>query len=373
MPMACRADIGRCWINRYNMLEYTSRSQKVWCFGLVVLVVYLIPAIVTAQDRQAKDYQTFTMYFENDAFFNSDYLYTNGFRLSWTSADLDNYRDESGVGAWAYSLIDNQPFANSWRNNHFVSLSLGQNIYTPEDTKSSQVVEDDRPYAGLLYLELGYSSRSSSTSNSWLVMLGVVGSSSYAEETQSLTHDVLGLDKPQGWDNQLDNEAVLNLYYEHKWKALHAKKSGGLGYDLNTNVGAALGNLYIGSLGGVQMRLGWNLPNDFGNSIIRPGSDSNAPLDKDDPRFNKPLHRYGVHIFGGLEGIYVIRDLTLDGNSVGSSHSVDKEPLVGTLTMGIGFTLHRFKLILSHVFQTKEFKTQSGNTEYGSITLSYIY
>lgn len=347
---------------------------KQWlCLSWIVSALVLHPILIHAAERGAKDYETFTIYFENDTFFDSDYLYTNGFKLSWTSADLENYRDQSGVGAWAHSLSANQPFAMDQEDSHFVSISLGQNIYTPEDTESSEVVKDDRPYAGLLYLSLGYSARSSKRSHAWEVILGVVGPSSYAEDTQSATHDLLDQDKPQGWDNQLDDEPVLNLYYEHKWKALRTTQWAGVGFDLNTNFGAALGNLYIGALGGAQLRLGWRIPNDFGTSVIRPGSDTNAPRDKDDPRFNKPLNRFGAHVFCGVEGIYVIRDMTLDGNTFASSHSVEKEPLVGTLSIGIGFTLHRFKIALAHVYTSKEYKTQSGNSEWGSITLSYIY
>jgi hypothetical protein len=343
------------------------------CLSWSVVALVLHPVFIHAMERQAKDYGTLTLYFENDTFFNSDYLYTNGFKLSWTSADLENYRDQSTMGAWTHSLIANQPFAMDQEDSHFVSISFGQNIYTPEDTQSSGVVEGERPYAGLLYLSLGYSARSSKRSHAWEMILGVVGPSTFAEDAQGATHDVLGQDKPQGWDNQLDDEPVLNLYYEHKWKAMRTGQWAGLGVDLNTNLGAALGNLYIGALGGVQVRLGWRLPNDFGTSVIRPGLDTNAPMDKDDPRFNKPLNRFGAHLFCGVEGIYVIRDMTLDGNTFTSSHSVEKEPLVGTLSFGIGVTLHRFKIALAHVYTSKEYKTQSNNSEWGSITLSYIY
>ncbi len=348
-------------------------AEQWLCLAWLLAALVLYPASIHAAERKAKDYETMTIYFENDTFFHSDYLYTNGFKLSWSSADLENYRYQSGVGAWAHSLIANQPFAMNPEDSHFVSISIGQNIYTPEDTESREVVEDDRPYAGLLYLSLGYSARSSKRSHTWEVILGIVGPSSYAEDTQGATHDLLDQDKPQGWDNQLNDEPVLNLYYEHKWKALRTKQWAGFGFDLNTNLGAALGNLYIGALGGAQMRLGWRLPNDFGTSVIRPGFDTNAPMDKDDPRFNKPLNRFGAHFFCGVEGIYVVRDMTLDGNTFKESHSVEKEPLVGTLSLGIGFTLHRFKIALAHVYTSREYRTQSGNSEWGSITFSYVY
>ena len=109
----------------------------------------------------------------------------------------------------------------------------------------------------------------------------------------------------------------------------------GWGYDLIPNLGAGLGNLYIGAHVGAQVRFGWNLPNDFGTSLIRPGSDTNAPMDEQDPRFFPLLRRWGIHAFMGVDGQYVLRNMTLDGNTFRDSHSVDKEPFVGALMAGV--------------------------------------
>ncbi len=353
-------------INRSNALRFVTVV-----FLLVLLDI--VPTLAMAQEINAKDFQTFTIYFENDTFFGTDYLYTNGVKLSWTSPDLENYRETSRIGNWTYSLIGRLPFINEPEFRRSVSLSIGQNMYTPEDTEQSELIKDDRPYAGLTYFGMGLHGKSNLQMNTWELILGIVGPHSYAEDTQRIIHEWKGNLVPMGWNNQLGDEPVLNVFFEHRRKILQSGIGSGWGYDLIPNLGAGLGNLFIGAHAGAQIRFGWNLPNDFGTSLIRPGSDTNAPLDKRDPRFFKPFHRLGAHIFIGVNGAYVLRNLTLDGNTFRESHSVDKEPIVGSFVAGVGFIIYRFKVSFAHVYQSKAFKTQKDQDEYGSITLSYSF
>jgi len=44
--------------------------------------------------------------------------------------------------------------------------------------------------------------------------VGIVGPYSGAEKVQEFWHSAFGLQVPQGWDNQLDNELGIVLYYE---------------------------------------------------------------------------------------------------------------------------------------------------------------
>ena len=37
-----------------------------------------------------------------------------------------------------------------------MSVSIGQDIYTPEDTDRKDLIEDDRPYAGIIYVSTGF-------------------------------------------------------------------------------------------------------------------------------------------------------------------------------------------------------------------------
>jgi outer membrane protein LpxR len=52
---------------------------------------------------------------------------------------------------------------------------------------------------------------------------------------------------------------------------------------------------------------------------------------------------------------------------------VDKEPIVGSFVAGVGFVIYRFKVSFAHVYQSKAFKTQKDQEEYGSITPSYSF
>jgi len=352
-----------------------ARSNILKFIGVAFLSVLmnLVPEMAMAQESKAKGFQTFTLHFKNDTFFGTDYLYTNGVKLSWTSPDLENDSNDSRLVAWIYSLIGRLPFTDKPGLQRSVSLSIGQNMYTPEDTERVELIKDDRPYAGLTYVSAELHGKSNLQMNTWEVLLGIVGPHSYAEDTQKTIHRWADNDIPKGWSHQVEDEPVFNIFFEHRRKILQSGIGDGWGYDIIPNWGAGLGNLVIEAHAGAQIRFGWNLPNDFGTSLIRPGFDTNAPLDNRDPRFFKPFHRLGAHVFIGVDGAYFLRNLTLDGNTFQESHSVDKEPIVGSVMAGVGFIVYRFKISFAHVYQTKAFKTQKKEQEYGSITLSYSF
>lgn len=352
-----------------------ARSNILILIGVVFFLDLMnpVPEMAMAQESEPKGFQTLTLHFENDTFFGTDYLYTNGIKLSWTSPDLDNDLDDSGLGAWTYSLIGRLPFANKPDLQRSASLSIGQNIYTPEDTERKELIEDDRPYAGVIYASAALHGKSNLQMNTWEVMVGIVGPHSYAGDTQKTIHRWLNKDIPEGWSHQLEDEPVLNIYFERRTKLWQSGIDGGWGYDIIPNWGGGLGNFVIGAHAGAQIRFGWNLPNDFGKSLIRPGSDTNAPPGKRDPGPFKPSNRFGLHVFAGVDGAYVLRNLTLDGNTCQESHSVHREPLVATFIAGVGFNVYGFKINFAHVYQTKEFETQEDEDEYGSMTLSYTF
>src|SRR3546814_3930883 len=69
-------------------------------------------------------------------------------------------------------------------------------MYTPEDGTRTDLVTDDRPYAGLLYAGVAWNRRLRPTDASYEVLdvreltLGVIGPWSLARESQDLVHDV---------------------------------------------------------------------------------------------------------------------------------------------------------------------------------------
>ncbi len=342
---------------------------------LILGLVHGFPEESPAGDDEARRSDTLSLYLENDlfGFDNKDRYYTHGTKLSWISRDLSDSGEASSLPLRVRWILDRVPLINGPEIRRSVSFSLGQNIYTPEDKERSDLIPDDRPYAGVTYLGLGFHGISGRRMDTIEVDVGIVGRHSYAEDCQKVIHDWIGSVDPKGWEHQLKDEPILNLFFERKWRLLKAREAGGLGFDCISHMGCAAGNAYTGVNLGGQIRFGWNVPNDFGTYLIRPGSDSSAPEDDGDPRFFRPLHRVGVHVFLAVDGNAVARNIFLDGNTFRESHSVDKKPFVAQCTGGIGVILHRFKITYSYVYRTKEFETQKEGQQFGAITVSYTF
>lgn len=324
-----------------------------------------------APQKSPADSSTLTVMFENDLFGDSDEQYTNGFQIGWMSQDLAQFYDAE-LPQWMEGLADYLPFIDLPDSTHNIGLSLGQKMYTPRDTEASTLVRDDRPYAGWLYGGLAFVSKTETRLDTVEVQVGVVGPASLAEEAQELVHELRNLPVPQGWDNQLDNEPGVALIYEHRDRPWRSENVSGLGYDVITHAGGAVGNVFTYVNAGAEIRAGWNLPADFGTSLINPGGDTNAPSTVDDPRLRN-TQRFGIHGFAATTGRVVLRSIFLDGNTFSDSHDVDKEFLVGDLLLGVSVTFWNTKLSYAQAFRSREFDGQDGSHNFGSLSLSITF
>ncbi len=318
--------------------------------------------------------QTFTLMFENDLFGDSDAQYTNGLKLSWLSPDLKALESDGAVPRWLLGLVTRlNAFERSLLGDEHrqfnLGFAVGQMMFTPNDTQSVALVADDRPYAGWLYGALAFVSKTDRVADTLEIQLGVIGPSSLAEDAQKFVHDVRDLPLPRGWDNQLDDEPGLVIYYERKWRLARAELVGKLGYDFIGHAGLAVGNVYDYVAAGGEARFGWRLPRDFGTSLIRPGGDANAPAIASGTRA-RGLGVYGFAAFGGR---LVARDIFLDGNTFSSSHDVDKKHLVGDFILGASVVYRAVKLSYAQVFRTKEFDGQDRHHNFGSLSLSLSF
>ncbi|MGI9493368.1 MAG: lipid A deacylase LpxR family protein [Geminicoccaceae bacterium] len=256
-------------------------------------------------------------------------------------------------------------------------FALGLSAFTPDDISRSDLIEDDQPYAGWLYVGLGLEREVVPKSDQPRYMdnvelqLGIVGPWSGAEHVQKFTHDLTNATEPKGWGNQLDNEPGINLFYSRQWTGAAETKfkpfddSPDLFFDYTPEVGFALGNIHIFGAAGITFRLGTFQPDDHGPPTIRPslpGSDY-FPRQKG----------FSAYLFGGVEGRIVGRNIFLDGNTFqDDGPSVDKNTLVGEARVGVALTYDRVRLTYTHVFRSQEFENQPDQT-YGSIALSVAF
>jgi hypothetical protein len=315
--------------------------------GCSLLLSVLVHSSV-AQNRGA-----FSFHLENDIFALTDRYYTHGVKLSWITPDRMSQNSDP---------IFHQA----------ISLSFGQNIYTPYDIEREDLIEDDRPYAGISYFTLAVHRKKNQTMDTFEFLVGIVGPSSLAKQIQRFVHSLYRGTRPQGWHHQLKDEIVFDLAYDKKWRIFRSDKAKKMEYDLIGHVGGSLGTMITAFATGWQFRFGSNLPRDFGTFLLRPGGESGA-LFVEHVNHRSDSKKSGIHGFLYLVGHAVIRNIFLDGNTFQDSHRVEKYPFVGDIALGFVISKNRFKFSYAYVFRTKQFTTQAKPHIFGAINISYVY
>lgn len=358
-------------------LCFTGDWPGVRVFFLSALMVFFIcfPAVAGPENAEGdSSRRCFGLYVENDFFAGDDQEFTSGLKATWSRSGMKTLPEDAWAHKWLYPVVGFLGFNGKADPAKIfgLNLSIGQNIYTPEDIESKELIEDDRPYAGISYIELGYHQRSGDYMDTLGFYGGIVGPRSYAEEFQSAFHELVNGIDPKGWDNQLEDEPILGVVYEIKKKIITPRRFDGFAYDMVLNTGGGLGNAQTYYNIGGMVRWGWYLPDDFGTFPMRPASYFNPVLDVQPTRYDL-LNKFGVHLFLSANTRAVIRNIFLDGNTFRDSHSVDKEPVVASFMGGIGVIAGKFKTSLSYVYQTKSFDTQKDGQAFGSFNISYVY
>ncbi len=348
---------------------WTAAKSKFLSISICLLFFSSASSVLAAspleQDKKSNYFDFFTIYWENDFFSGTDRDYTNGIKFSWSTPFGE--MEKTTLPEWSFPFFEKLPFVGKSSSSHAVSLSLGQDIYTPEDTESEAVVKDDRPYAGYTYLAAGFHSRKDRRKDSWELRLGVVGPASLAEETQNVVHDLIGDDRAKGWDNQLENEPAVDLICETQWRWWSVPIGKGLGFDVIPHLGGRIGTVNVYLNAGAEVRFGWDLPNDFGSCPIRGGCETNIAFT------DHPVKVSTIHFFISADGKAVAHDIFLDGNLFQDSHNVDKELLVGELIGGVAWQRGAMKLTYSYIYRTRQFENQDDNQTYGSLSIAWLF
>ena len=348
-------------------------------FGTLVLACTMLvqlgmatPGHGAETDPPVSTDETFIFIEENDTFAHTDNHYTQGLKLSWVSGDLKKYAEDQRLPNFVIPYLAILPFVNERGQQYNVGLSLGQNIYTPQNTQTEALQPDDRPYAAWLYMSLALHAKTSTQLDTFETSLGMVGSSALGEEAQNNFHSLISVQHAQGWKNQLHNEPGLLLTWQRTLRAQRIDLGRDLASDILPNVSATVGNVLTQAAVGFETRIGYRLPWDFGTSLIQPGGGVSAPASPDDTRLNSNVE-FGLHLFVGAEGRAVAHNIFLDGNTWESSPHVDRNILVSDLMAGIGLVLGRAKLTYTHVYRTEEFEGQDRPQMFGSISIAVTF
>ena len=324
---------------------------------MLALICLLAPRALAAQDDEDRS-GFWSLELENDLWGSEDdRFYTGGWQFSYSSPDPPP--------AYLERISELVPFYASGTTGYY-GFNIGQKIYTPENIETSSLQENDRPYAGWLFVEsfIGhryYDRGDREKINGLILTLGIVGPAALGEETQRLIHTLTGTDDPEGWDNQLENEPGLNLTYLHKWRYIFDFDEPRQ-YETSLHTGLTIGNVYSYASAGFMLRWGQHLKDDIGPPTIGPGFPGL-------PAFN-PNRQANWYLFAGFEVRAVARDIFLDGNTNVDSPSVDKETLVGDFQFGAAIHFRDARIAFSQMVRSREFEGQPENTRIGLINFT---
>ncbi|HEY0883758.1 MAG TPA: lipid A deacylase LpxR family protein [Ramlibacter sp.] len=366
--------------------------RRLLCLAAVAMAAGGAGAAPTCSEEESIRPRGGTIRVENDRAAGTDQNYTSGVGLTLMSHDLAGpLRAEclpAPVRLHANLIrLVNPGFwsaADDPDRTQNVVVKFGQSMYTPGDFARTDLIRDDRPYAGLLYLGLSWNRRQPDEArrvemlDTREVTLGVIGPLSLARQTQDLVHDVIGVERFRGWDHQLKNEPAVQLAFDRKYRGYRGQGAIIPGFSADTirSVGVRIGNIETSGVAGVEGRVGWNLPNDFGSYPIRPGAENRPPSAAAQRTRTRvtPASPAGAHLFATLETRLVLHDFSLDGNLWRSSHSVSRRPLVlqGAIGLSVHGVLagHGVRLALMRVKRSREFEQQGPTHSYAAVALS---
>ncbi|MFT7524986.1 MAG: lipid A 3-O-deacylase [Arenicella sp.] len=328
----------------------TKFSKPILFVFAILLVLITRPAVADGP----KDQDTWQVQWSNDVLFSSDNQFTNGITFRRHSRVFSSLEDTGGTLAFGKLLA--RIFLPLTAENYRESWAVGQNFQTPNDIERSDLILDAVPYVGVLGLANTFSAFDNQTYTSFQWMIGVAGPAALAEEVQTLVHNKLvSAPEPRGWDNQLDNEPLLNFYYARKYKALNTQY-----FDLALTADGALGNFFSHIQGAVELRLGripygfLDIPTPLGRSIEHQG----ALRDRNKSYFYGSFAVRGTRMFLALprDGNTFRR-----GNEWTEKNVVEKEDLASQVVLGLHFERTSWGAHFNVWFSSDTVRSQSSN------------
>jgi lipid A 3-O-deacylase len=321
--------------------------------------------------KQDKVPVALTVHIENDAralkwFDAHDRHYTSGLKLVFAAAP--EWSDEPLQ--WLNSIDFLQPWNDGFEPGRTaLGIVAGQNFYTPK-TIEVEPVKGDRPYAGWLYGG-GFWQRGgdpdeqgrSTVLDHFEFNLGIVGPSSLAEDTQKWFHERTGDPQPVGWDTQIHDEIAFDFIYRRKWN-VPLFRDGNFEGQFIPQAGFTLGTLHRQAEAALQVRIGWDLPDDFGVGRI------------DDVRAYTNLRsekNSSFYFFGRVDGRAVEHNLFIEGNTWRKSTlTAEAEPLVGLASFGFAAQLgEHVEITYAQTYLTHEYENQPGADGYGAVAITF--
>lgn len=299
---------------------------------------------------------------ENDIFANADAGYTNGIGVTWGYKSLTDFSQDA-LPAWISDGINHTYMSGFIDRKKAVTYAVGQMMFTPAEITATQLLVDDRPYAGLLFWSASLYAFNDEVADQLSLTLGVVGPASLAEQSQRLVHSLISSDDPKGWSHQLKDEPVFALTSERLWR-VDNRYDEGIEYDVIAGGGLRAGNLQSAGYAGVAVRMGSQLSTTWASLSMIPSRTINIFASGKLPSWQ---------LYLSVGGSYVINDITINGNTFQDSHSVSLIHEQVLVSSGLAINSGVWGVSLSYQRGSDQFTQQAISTRYGSLAFIYRY
>jgi lipid A 3-O-deacylase len=321
-----------------------------------IIYLTLLSMVAFAQKEQANNKIQLLRIYEDNDFLDlrgsgTDRYYSNGLRIDV----LYTKRKEA-------KFPSNLLYKLKQADDNIYGFGITQTMYTPLDISKKEIQYGDRPYAGLLHLNHTLVS-SNHTRNERLVTeinLGLTGSLAFAKETQTLVHEWIKYQKPEGWDNQIKGDLLLNYYVQYEKLLLQPSHNIDVIGGFDANVGT------MRTDAGISMLLRVGAANSYFSNYENPGVEEGSSKTK----YKKLQFYFYSHPIVRA----VMYNTTLEGgffagkNSAYKLESNDLNRIYLQFEYGFVFGYGRLGVAISEKLRTAEFKGAL-TQQVGNITL----
>ena len=305
---------------------------------LILIVIFTINKLSTAQNNPS----VFSLGWDNDFVFQTDYYYTNGISLQFWSNALQR------------SPLNLLLIPHNKNHSVFYGMSFQQDMFTPVNKFAFSPQPGDRPYAS--YWLIGQTKRSFNSDKSLVITSGIYfgmsGENGGGEWVQNGIHDLLpNSGRVNGWSNQLNGSFCLDYQFDAE-KQIYRNPF----FRFSANAGGMIGAPYTNLNGGVQIY--------FGQLGAYP-----------DLFFAMTHKNFQIYAFSKLETKWVLYNATLQGKIINNTPSdlyLKPNPFVFQMKLGLTMRYKRFSTELGQNFITPEF-SRARNHNWGYVRFSYSF
>lgn len=278
-----------------------------------------------------------------------DYEYSNGLRLA---VETEGARGWSRLAAAVAPCA--RPGADAAARDPEAGCAsttweAGQRLYGPrQDTW--EPVEGQRPYAGWLYAAATGRVVRGSSRHTFAVEAGVTGAPSLGRPVMETYHRAAGFWRPVGWRHQLAFEPALALRYGMDRRLAEGRVGGVRAADLVARGEASVGTLRTSVSAGARARAGLRLPHAWAG---------------------RPAHAPSAYVLAEAGAEAVAHDLFLDGNTFGGGARVNREPLLGSTTWGVGVQGRGVGVEYRVQRRSRAYRQEPGGHPYSTIEITW--